>query len=803
MNLFKTAKRKKQKPSKRPKRPQRVRSDRIKMAKICLTIAGVVLLIQLINLTIVDSTAQYAKQVDQLVDEVPLKASRGNILDRNGNVLVQDSTASAVHVIPYSVKEADRVAGILAEKLQLNYDEVYAKITQIENEIIEIKRNVSEKTANQLMAVIPKGINYIDGTLYATPSEIENPEQAAGEIQKALEMDYDTALEIVTRKKSNMVLVSGKVDNTLAKEIQEECKSTDEDGAEISNGVKLVEDKRRYYTNGNFASYVLGFTGKDHNGLTGIESVYDDVLKGEDGIVHYQKDAKGNQIPSQTKIIKEPEAGEDVTLTLDSNIQILAEKALNEAITQWKAKSGTVLVMDTKTGEVVSMATKPDYNLNDPYTLDENYAAKHAADLEGKSEDEQVAEMWKNPAVSFIYEPGSTFKAITASTGLEEGVVTPETKVHCSGSINVGGVSIGCTGVHGTQTVSEAVANSCNPGMVQIIQKLDPNLFYQYAYNYGFGDRTGIEMTGEEQGIVNRAFDQDGDINMLDYSTFSFGQGIGTTPIQMVSALNAVVNNGYYMNPTLIRDDADGSNNPKQLISGDTSAEMRKIMEKVVTESSNLAKQSEGYSIGGKTGTAEKFIDGEYSKQFFVTSFFCYAPVDDPRYSILMVLDEPDPSAYGGTSAAPYAIELMKQILNYAGGQTDASTEIKQGSITMPDVIGQDVEFAKKILDEKGITYRIENEGAGSKITGQSIAAQSVYEQGTELVLVTGNEVPESNGKVTVPDLTGMSIQSANEMLLGLDLRLEIEGSGFVVSQEPAAGTTVEAGSTVKVKFSP
>lgn len=786
-----------------------IKQRRILIAVTVLCFCLVYLLIWLFNLQIIDASNQYARQIDQLVEEVPIKASRGNIYDRNMNVLVQDSSATAVNVIPLEVEDENKLIESLTSKLGLNKDEVSEKINRLEDDSVEVKQRVKQEEADQIMQQITEGLVYDAKTLYAVPSEIKDADQAAQVISSTLSMDYNEVYETLTRKESNTVLIKGKIDNTLANEIKDEQAIKDSEGEITSyNGLELVEDKRRYYTNGEFASYVLGFTGQDHNGLSGVEASCDDKLSGEDGILYLQKDAKGNQIASQSKVIKEPEQGEDVVLTIDSYIQVLAERGLKSAVEEWKAKSGTAIVMDTKTGEILAMATEPDYDLNDPYTISQTYKEKHAKDLEGKTEEEQLEEMWKNPAVAFNYEPGSTFKAITAAAALEEGVVSPDTTVVCNGSINVNGTQINCTGNHGTQTVSEAIANSCNPGLVQIIQKLDPKLFYQYVYNFGFGEKTGIELTGEEAGIINRIFDEDDDVNMVDYATFSFGQGLATTPIQLLAALNAVVNDGYYMNPTIIKDDntqqeyIDGTlSSPKQLISEGTSEEMRNIMKNVVEEDSTLKNLAGDYNIGGKTGTGQKFVDGQYSESIYVTSFFCYAPVDDPKYTILFVLDEPDPSAFGGTSAAPTAISLMKQTLDYMAGNDNVTASTTQGNVVVPDLVGQDKDTATKILDERGIQYKLNETGEGTVVTAQSIEPQSIYD-GTEIELTIGKSNDADNNQVTVPDLKGMSIQSVNELITGLGLNLKVEGSGFATSQTPAAGTKVEKGTEVSVVFS-
>jgi|GEM_PF-254462 len=813
--------------NKNPHKKLSAREYRRKKISICLKAIGLlffILIIQLIRLQIFDSTDQYARQIDQLVDEVALTADRGNIYDRNMNILAQDSSATAVMIVPNQVndEDIDKVVEELSEKLNRDQENIREKVTRIEDDSVEIAENVSSSKAEEILDQINEGVSYDESTktLYAVPEDIAQPGNVADIISRILDssnetIDYDTVLEIVTRRESSAILIRGQVDNALAEEIKTDLASyeTDENGnfimdssgekiVEDYNGIELLPDHRRYYTNGNFASYVLGFTGQDYYGLTGIESTCDDILSGTDGIMYYQQDADGNALASQTKIIKEAVAGEDVVLTLDSNLQIATEKYLEEGVTEWEAKSGTAIVMDTKTGEILAMSTYPDYNLNDPYTLDEDYASTHAEDLAAQSETEKLQAMWKNPAVSFIYEPGSTFKAITASAALEEGVVTPDTPVYCPGYIMVNGVRVGCTAVHGDETVAEAISNSCNPGLVQIIQKLDPSLFYQYVYNFGYGAKTGIELTGEESGIINRVVDNSGDYNLLDYSTFSFGQGLATTPIQNLTGLNAVINNGEYEKPTIVLDPITEVSNTaevsqKQIISEETSSEMREIMEDVITNNSMLTAMTEGYSMGGKTGTAEKFIDGAYSSTKYVTSFFNFAPVEDPEFSILVVLDEPNPDAFGATSAAPIAINIMKQALALSSDQSTEATASTDGSVTVPDLVGQTVDFACEILDEKGIKYSIEKDVSTGIILSQSIPVQTEY-TGETLVLTAG-EQSETTTVVTVPDLTGMAIQSANELLGGLDLKMKVSGSGFVTSQNPAAGTLVERDTEVQI----
>ena len=787
------------------------KQNRIMIAMVVLSLCLIVVIGKLFSLQIVNSTGKYERQVDQLVEEVPIKASRGDIYDRNKNVLAKDSSATAVNVIPYEVEDPERLARTLSSKLGVKIEDVQKKITVLENDIVEVKTGISQGAAVIIRSHNFEGVSIEDGTLYFIPIKIKDPGVVASTISKDLDYNYEALYARATRKENQPVLILGKVDNALALEIKESEAITGEDGEiEGYNGIELLDDYRRYYTNGNFASYILGFTGRDYSGLYGVESTYEDVLSGEDGVVYFQKDANGNQIPSQTKILKEPVQGEDIVLTIDSNIQLMAEKAVKEAATTWKTKSVTAIVMETKTGEVVAMATTPDYNLNDPFTLDANFAATHAEDLAGKTEQEQLAEMYKNQAVSFIYEPGSTFKALTGAAALEEGVMTPDTVVYCEGSIQIGDAVINCaTGPHGSVTVSDAIAHSCNPGLVQIIEKLNPDVFYQYVYNFGLGERTGIALDGEEAGIVNRLSTATGGINEVDYATFSFGQGLAVTPIQIISALNSVVNDGYYVKPTVISAETTGKSieSQKQIISKETSAATREIMRKVVGYDSDMTALSEGYSVGGKTGTAEKFINGEYSSSKYVTSFYCFAPVEDPKYSVYVVLDEPAAGAYGSTSAAPTAISLIKQALNYNSADTTlggaATQEIQKGNITVPDLVGQNIDFAASILNERGINYVVDPETSGATVAAQSLPTNSVYDPNSELILALGETDSAAVGTVIVPDLKGLSIQSANEILTGLGLNLKITGNGFASSQTPAATTVVEIGSDVNVTFTP
>lgn len=762
-----------------------------------LTILFLILFFKLFLLQIFDSTEKYSSQVNQLVEEVSITAERGNIYDRNMNILVQDSSAKSINIIPKLVEDPDEVADVLSDELNLDYDRVFEIATKLEDDKVQVKDNVYNIDTASLLNTLGNDEAYSisDNAFYVIPEKVKNVDADAKAIALVLDMNEETVKNYLESKENSTQLIKSKVDNQLAQDLKDELTIYDnEDEVESTNGIELLEDKKRYYTNGNFASYIIGFTGNDHEGLYGVEKTFNDQLKGTNGIVYYQKDAQGNIITSQTKVIQDSEKGEDLVLSIDSNIQSAVEKALENTVEEWEAKAGTAIVMNVKTGEIISMASKPDYDLNDPYEISDEYATNYEEDFVGLETTEQMELMWKNPAVSFIYEPGSTFKPITISTALEQGAVNPDTTVNCVGSINVYGTTINCTGVHGDQSIAESLENSCNPGLVQIINDVDPNDFYQYVYNFGFGKRTGIELTGEESGIVNRVFDENGNINIVDYSTFSFGQGLATTPIQIVTALSTLINDGYYRAPTIVK--SDTVDITKQVVSSSTSSALREDMQGVISSKPELLQLTDNYTMGGKTGTAEKFYNGTYASGKYVTSFFCFSPVDDPEYCAMVILDEPAEGASGATSAAPTAINILKQTLIYNGSNPLENT---MANILIPDCEGLNVEDATKILEERGIAYEVVQNGEGDTILTQSIPALSVYNPDNTLILSIGTK--SDPNEATLPDFTGMTVQSVNEKVKELGIHLEIKGSGFAIEQSIAPGTPIEKDMNILVKF--
>ena len=692
-----------------------------------------VLAIRLTSIQAFDSINLTDEQIDQLMGEIPLTATRGDIYDRNMNILAKDASASAIYVRPKDVEKPEEVADYLSEILELDREKLYKKI--------------------------------VDTTQW-------------------------------------IALVERKVDNDIAFDIRNKK----------FKGVEISEDKKRYYTNGNFASYVLGFTGTDHQGLYGVESVFNNVLSGEDGVLVYEKDGLSQKVASGYQVRMEPDEGDNVVLTIDSIIQHFLESQLENTMKEFDAKRVIAIAMDPSTGEVLAMSSRPDYDLNDPRTVSKSFESKMSTELEGASLGEKQLEMWKNPAVTFNYEPGSTFKPITAAAGLEEGVVSAETSFYDKGYIVVDGVRIKChifPRGHGSQTFVEAVANSCNPVLVETAMRMEPVTFYKYVHNFGFGDATGIQLDGEQAGIVPNNNDK-----LINYVPKSYGQGISVTPIQLISALSAIVNDGKYMQPNIVKYVLSSDNNEiikeykpeqiRQVVSEGTASTVQDILNLVISNSENLTNMST-YKIGGKTGTAQKIINGAYANGLYITSFFGYAPVDDPKIAVLYIVDEPKGyGVYGSNTAAPHAIEFMNNTLDYLNVPGGKGESLEESSI-VPDLRNQELELAKEVLNYLKLEYEITGEVQSGYIVDQSPMPGELIKEDTVIKLTLGEEITQQKEEVvTVPNVIDMTVQQANEALSRVGLKLTITGTGGVSTQQsPLAGEQVQKGSEVVVEFKP
>ncbi|HHW29410.1 MAG TPA: stage V sporulation protein D [Syntrophomonadaceae bacterium] len=650
--------------------------------------------------------------------------------------------------------------------------------------VVEPKRgDIYDRNGNELAVSINAD------ACYAVPAEVkkaENVEEVARELAEILDMDQEKVYKLITQDQHSVWL--------KFKLTEEEVKKLREKNLP---GIGTIPKPQRFYPKGNLASHVLGFAGDYNQGLEGIEVAFEEELAGINGYLLVEYDAAGHEIPESTKKYIEPEQGLSVVLTIDQTIQYIAERELDKIMQKHSPKRATILVMDPKTGEILALANKPDFNPNEFH--------KYGADVR------------RNGAVNDSYEPGSTFKIITLAAALEEGLTNPEERFNDPGFIEVDGERIHCwvQGGHGNQSLSEVVQNSCNPGFITLGMRLGTERLYKYIRGFGFGSTLGLELPGEATGIIV----PEDQVKPVDLATISMGQTNSVTPLQMVTALSAVVNGGKLMKPYIVKElrNKDGdvvkTFQPqviRQVISEETSKIERELLENVVTHGSGRNAYIEGYSVGGKTGTAQKPAPGGgYSSSDYIASFLGFAPVDDPRLVCLVVVDSPKGYPYyGGTVAAPAFREVVGDSLRYLGVPVRYDEKDKKSDeemTTVPMVINLPVDEAEKILKDAGL--QVERSGSGDIVYGQVPVDGIRVKIGSKVLLQLQKTEELQDGERIVPNIKGKSMRDAAELLGMIGLVLVPEGdpypTGIAVEQSPAPGTKVPAGEQVRVKFKP
>lgn len=651
---------------------------------------------------------------------------------------------------------------------------------------VESSRGVIYDTNRKVLAV-----SVSTDSVYAIPTEVPAAEAPAMAkvLAEKLGMEEAAVLKKLTSGRS-FEWLKRKVDAAVAKDIL----------ALDYTGVETTTETKRSYPKGNLASHILGFVGVDNQGLEGIEVMRDGELKGEDGFVLAQYDSHGQEIAGSVRTYVEPEEGESLVLTIDETIQYFCERELDNLMnSSVNPGAATVIVMRPDTGEILALANRPDYDSN------------HFGDYDSS--------LWRNRAVSDVYEPGSTSKILTLAAAFEEGAVTETDTFYDPGFIAVGKERIRCwsKSPHGSQTLVEVAENSCNPGFVEIGQRTDAKKLgthYEYLKSFGYGTKTGIELPGEAVGLM-RELD---DCVPLDLANMYIGQAVAVTPIQLITAVSAAVNGGVLMEPQIVKEvlDADGNvtkpfepKEVRRVVSEETSERVRNVLESVVANGTGSKAYIEGYRVGGKTGTAQKFIDGAYSRSKYVASFIGMAPANDPEIVCLVIIDEPGSYPYyGGTIAAPVFQKVAEDTLKYLGvkpqlstvkkdaGDDNAAEEDEDISLCVPSVVGLEKAEAEKILQEAG--FAVEYKGEGGIVARQVPAALMQERAGTSVLMEMG---AAASTDVTLPDLSGLRILECSEIISALGLTFEPDGIGVAVSQEPAANTVVQRGSVVKVKF--
>jgi stage V sporulation protein D (sporulation-specific penicillin-binding protein) len=645
------------------------------------------------------------------------------------------------------------------------------------------------------------------GTITCSPNEIKNNKkpilEVASELAAILDMESEKVYELIT-KKSQYVVIKKKVDMEVEEEVRRWIKE------EKIKGINIDEDSKRYYPNSNLACHVIGFTGTDNQGLMGTEAVLEKYLKGVPGKILSEVDGVGREIPLTSEQRIDAENGLNVVLTIDETIQYLATKTLEKAIADYKVMQGAVcIVMDPRTGDVLALVSKPDFNLNEPFAApigiegivpeEWNGSTSEAVEILNKT-------VWRNKAISDTYEPGSTFKSFTSAAALEEGVVTPET-ITTDMPVEIGGWKIHCWRrgrEHGTVTFREGIYNSCNPVFVRAAQQLGVDRFYSYLRAFGFYDKTGIELYGE--GTPQFASKP----QEIDMAVNSFGQRFTITPIQLATGYTAIINEGKLMKPRLVKELIDSEGNVvkrfepeviRTVISKETSDTMRDILEGVVGSEKGTGGNAyvKGYRVAGKTGTSETT-----DKNVKIASFMGFAPADDPVVSCLVVLFDPKGESHmGGVIAAPTAGKILEDVLNYLQVEkryTEKDLQLISQDVYVPEVRQMTLDEAVKSLKNKGLKYRIEGEGDNtSTVVEQVPKPNAVIPQDSVVILYTYK--PEEEVLVKTPDLSNMSLTDAIDSLERAGLNIRPSGVGNVISQSPEPGTEIPIGTVVDVVF--
>lgn len=586
---------------------------------------------------------------------------------------------------------------------------------------------------------------------------------------------------------------------------QQSCSLDGDRKLEATDYFYYENDNVRIYPENNFASTLIGVVNADGDGETGIESYYNDVLKGEDGRLLSVRDSRGNEISSGYETIIDPVEGNGIVLTIDKNIQIFLENALSKALVKAKAKGVYGIVSDVETGAILAMSDKPDFDLNNPRELSEQEISQALAGLEKGSREynekysQLLFEKWNSFCITSNYEPGSTFKIFTLSAALEEGVATENTGHNCTSSIRVADTVYHCANhrAHGNQTLCEGLMNSCNTFFISLGQRLGVENYYKYFELFGFTERTGIDAANESISIVHRR----DKMSIVDLASTSFGQSVRITPLQLVSAASAIANGGRLMKPYLVSGIVDSEGKlisqtepvlRRRVISEETAETVRNMMEAVVSEGTGKNAYLEGFRIAGKTGTAQKLDSGNNS---YIASFLCFAPADNPKVCILIGVDSPGTYlTSGGALAAPVAKEVMKSTLEYLGVEPQyTEKELEKISVEVPALSGLALWEAVNKAESCGFSVKIVGDGAEAV----SQFPEAGYEIPSGGVITVYTQTDASDDTVTVPDFTGKTVSEVNDLATENSLNVIFSGP-CEESAVIAYGQSVEAGSSVK-----
>ncbi len=652
----------------------------------------------------------------------------------------------------------------------------------------------------------------------------ERREVFAEGLSKILDLDKDDIIK-KTKENSYYVMLKRKADAELKDRVLKFCDDMYKKH-EISGVIDLIENYKRYYTHDNFAGAVLGFVGSDSQGLSGLEYEYDEELNGNSGRIVIAQDAQNNPLPYQYEQKVEASDGNSLVLTIDENIQSIMEKYVRQTIKEYNVSNrGCAIMMNVKTGAILGFACEGSFNPNNPFEIADEKKKKEIDKLPEDEQDAATAKaqsaQWRNKGVSDTYIPGSVFKMVTASAVLSENLIKKDTTFTCTGSYvpYEGAESIDCwdSAGHGTQTIEDALCNSCNPAFMQMGFMLGREKFYEYYVALGFSEKTGIDLPGESESIF---YDKEGEpagMSLMDLAVSSFGQNFKITPIQMITACSAIANGGKLMQPYVVSQVVDSEGNvvkateptvKRQAISEDVANKVLSMLERNAKPGGGAANgYVAGYRIGGKTGTSQKIVDedGNPTKDY-IASFCGIAPCDDPEVALLCYFDTPDPEInyYGSAVAGPCFRNIMREVLPYLGiEKVFTEEEAEQLDTTVGVYDNMSVDEAKQKVENDGL--RAEVVGDGNTVVAQNPAAYSSIPKEGTVVLYTDEKSRKQ--KVTVPDFRNCSLSDVNYLASTNDLNVCLSGSAvnngdaYAKSQDIEPGTEVEPYTVVTVEF--
>jgi len=615
-------------------------------------------------------------------------------------------------------------------------------------------------------------------SVYAVPLEIPlgKAPEIAGSLAEVLALDYDEVRSRLERRQA-FVWIKRKISGEEAARLRE---------MDLP-GIAFTPESQRFYPKGRLGAQLLGFAGVDGQGLAGIEYYYDRYLRGQPGKIIIEYDGRGRELPQTEQRYHPSTPGYDLVLTIDEYVQHVAEREAERARAQWQALRVTIIVMDPRTGAILAMASNPSYDPN------------RFRDYPDTA--------YRNPGVEFAQPPGSTFKPITLAAALETGVVSWEDRFYCPGSIAVPGGRIRCwrREGHGSISLSEALENSCNVAFVQIGQRLGAQRFFEFHRALGFGAPTGIDLPGEARGLAVRQ----ADLRPMDLAVMSFGQSLTVTPLQLLTAIAAVANGGRLPEPYIVRELVDpasgevispgaGREEGRQVLSADTARELVRAMEATVSLGTGRPAYREGYELAGKTGTAQKVIEGRVSEDHHIASFVGFGPASDPRVAAVVIVDEPVGSAWGSQVAAPVFRAVMEDVFRYLGVAPAPAIE-RPVLVTIPRMTGLAAEQAVGELAVLGLVPAWR--GDGPVVIDQVPPPGTRSLPGSEVLLKLGQIA--ALDLVTVPDVRGRTIREAGLVLGQAGLRLQADGTGLAVAQDPEPGVSVQPDTPVRVEFRP